>query len=114
MISWNHTATTASLNRTQPIIFLNACQTGQEAFALTGISGWAQRFITRGASAFIGSLWSIDDEAACKFAQPFYGQLLANRPIGEAAKEARAVIRSLNDPTWLSYTLFADPLATLS
>jgi hypothetical protein len=39
--------------------------------------------------------------------------LLAGLFIGQAAREARAAIKPLGDPTWLAYTVFADPLATV-
>jgi hypothetical protein len=32
-------------------------------------------------------------------------------PIGDAVREARAAVRAGGDPTWLAYTVFADPLA---
>jgi hypothetical protein len=96
---------------TRPLIFLNACQTGREALSLTGIGGWARRFVEAGAAGFIGSLWSVDDQAACQFAQTFYNHLLAGESIGQAVRTARAAIQSLKDPTWLAYTVFADPLA---
>lgn len=97
----------------QPLVFLNACQTGREALSLTGIGGWGRRFIEAGGAGFIGSLWSVYDEAACRFARAFYDHLLAGETIGQAAREARAAVRPLNDPTWLAYTVFADPLATV-
>jgi hypothetical protein len=96
-----------------PLVFLNACQTGREALSLTGIGGWAQSFIQAGAAGFIGSLWSVYDEAAFQFSQVFYSHLLAGEPIGQAVKSARAATRPLNNPTWLAYTVYADPLAKI-
>lgn len=104
----------------RPLVFLNACQTGREAFSLTGIGGWAESFIEAGAAVFIGSLWSVGDEAAYKFAKAFYGNLLSGMSIGSAVKKARDSIKPnstnnpINDPTtWLAYTVFADPFATV-
>lgn len=94
-----------------PLVFLNACQTGREALSLTGMGGWAKGFVEAGAAGFVGSLWSVYDEAACQFAKAFYNHLLAGETIGQAARAARAAIRPLNDSTWLAYTVFADPLA---
>jgi hypothetical protein len=48
-----------------------------------------------------------------QFAQAFYNHLLAGETIGQATEKARAAIRPLNDPTWLAYTVFADPLAAM-
>jgi hypothetical protein len=38
---------------------------------------------------------------------------VAGDPVGKAAHEARLGIRATGDPTWLAYTVFADPLATI-
>jgi CHAT domain-containing protein len=81
--------------------------------SLTGIGGWAKRFLEAGAGAFIGAYWSVYDEPAEKFTEAFYPLLLGGTPIGEAVKSARAAIKPLGDPTWLAYTIFADPLAAV-
>jgi hypothetical protein len=104
----------ANCGLARPLVFLNACQTGQEAMSLTGIGGWAKSFISAGASAFLGTLWSVFDDSAHRFATAFYDALLGGEPVGKAVKTARAAIRPRNDLTWLAYTAFADPLATLS
>lgn len=96
-----------------PLVFLNACQIGRQALSLTGTGGWARSFIDAGAAGFVGSLWSVYDEAASQFAQAFYNQLLTGKPIGQAVRAARLAIRPLNNPTWLAYTVFADPLAAV-
>ena len=102
-----------NLGLAQPLVFLNACQIGQSAMSLTDIGGWAAQFLRAEAAAFVGAYWSVYDQAANDFAQAFYTRLLSGMPIGKAVKEARAVIRPLGDPTWLAYTVFADPLATV-
>ena len=66
-----------------------------------------------GAGAFIGAYWSIYDQPAVEFAKAFYSRLLAGTPIGLAAKEARLAIKPLGDPTWLAYTVWASPAATV-
>ena len=55
------------------------------------------------------------DQAARAFAEAFYGALLRGETIGEAVAEARQVVRQRypDDPTWLAYRCFADPLARL-
>ena len=97
----------ANLGIPQPLVFLNACQIGRSAMSLTGIGGWAHQFLRAGA------YWSIYDDAAHNFATAFYSRLLAGMPIGKAAQEARLAIKLQGDPTWLAYTVFADPLATM-
>jgi CHAT domain-containing protein len=104
--------------RPGPFVFFNACQSAQGGLTLTGVGGWAQRFIRPSfdrfaAAAFIGSYWSVYDEAAHAFATSLYPRIFAGEPIGEAVKEARRAVRSAADPlTWLAYTVYADPLAT--
>lgn len=104
----------ANCGQTQPLVFLNACQTGRGAFSLAGVGGWAGRFVQAGAACFVGSLWLVGDEAAGRFAREFYERVLAGRPVGAAVRQARQAIRSPDDPTWLAYTVYADPLAALS
>lgn len=101
----------ANLGRAHPLVFLNACQIGQSGMGLTGMGGWASRFLKAGAGGFLGAYWSIYDQPALDFAKAFYGRLLAGDPLGKAAREARLAIRKTGDPTWLAYTVFADPMA---
>src|SRR5262249_50044969 len=100
------------------VVFLNACQTGRGAMSLTGVGGWARHFIESGASVFIGSLWAVNDEAAWKFTESFYSLLLSGAvkgmSIGQVVRLARTAIRQPNNPTWLSYVVFGDPLAVVT
>lgn len=95
----------------RPLVFLNACHTAEIAPSLTRLGGWAARFVRAGASAFVGSLWEVNDELAAKFAIRFYTDLLAGQTLGDAFHAARAHIRAEDpaNPTWLAYTLYADP-----
>lgn len=105
----------ANLGAAHPIVFLNACQIGRSGMSLTGIGGWARRFLMAEASAFIGAYWSIYDESAYDFAAAIYDRLLSGMTIGEAAQKARMVLKEKanRDSTWLAYTVYADPLARL-
>jgi CHAT domain-containing protein len=102
----------ANLGKPHPLVFLNACQIGQSGMSLTGMGGWASRFLRAGAGGFLGAYWSIYDQPALNFAKAFYTRLFAGDPIGKAARDARLDVRGSGDPTWLAYTVFADPLAT--
>lgn len=101
-----------NLGRARPLVFLNACQLGRGGLTLTGVGGWANRFLQAGAGAFIGAYWAVSDEASFAFARTFYDALLAGTPIGRAAREARESIQQSSDPaTWLAWAVFADPYA---
>ena len=102
-----------NLGRVRPIVFLNACQSGRSGMSLTGIGGWAREFLNAGAGAFIGTYWSVSDPSACKFAIAVYSRLLAGESVGKAIRGARTAIRDSGNPTWLAYTVFADPMAIL-
>lgn len=94
-----------------PIIVMNACQTGQQGFSLVGIGGWAEKFLKAQASAFIGTLWSVNDRTAFKFTRRLYDKLHAGIPLDEAVKEARLDAKTDGDTTWLAYTVFCRPNA---
>lgn len=97
----------------KPFVFLNACQIGRNALSLTGIGGFASQFVDAGAGAFVGAYWSVYDQPAHDFAVSLYRGLLNGLTIGKAVQEARLAIKPLGDPTWLAYTVFADPTAKL-
>ena len=106
------------LRRARPLVFLNACHSGRVGAGLTYLGGWAQAFYDAGVSAFIGSLWEINDVLAAQFAQSFYDRLWGldefagkAQPLGQAFHEARLVIRDADpaNPTWLAYVLYGDP-----
>jgi hypothetical protein len=101
----------AGVAQSKPLVFLNACHSGEAGFALTGLGGWAERFLNAGASAFVGTLWQVNDSLAADFAIRFYDELWQGRNLGTAFYNARMHIRKLDDtnPTWLAYTLYADP-----
>jgi hypothetical protein len=103
----------ANLGLTTPLVFLNACQTGRQAPALTGVGGWANALMKAGAGAFVGTHWEVDDDLALTFARTFYARLDEGATVAAAAHAARLAIRDGGDPTWLAYTVFAGAGARL-
>lgn len=101
------------LGQGKPLIFLNACHTGRGAPSLTGMGGLASAFLKAGAGAFVGSLWSLEDEQAYCFAENFYRNLFSGTGMGEAARMARLALRERypGSNNWLAYSIFAHPLA---
>jgi hypothetical protein len=102
----------AGLRRDRPLIFLNACHTARLAFALTGLGGWAERLVNDlGVSAFVGTLWEVNDLLAAEFAITFYDRLFAGDTLGQAFYVARLHVRDRQpgNPTWLAYVLYGDP-----
>jgi CHAT domain-containing protein len=105
----------AALRDRAPLVFLNACQTGLVGYSLTHLGGWGAKLIQLGCGAFVGTQWRVTDEVAAEVARKFYERLVNRVPIAGALRTARDHARSLFplDPTWLAYTCFADPHATI-
>jgi len=101
--------------QSSPLVFINACRTDGQAPLYTTVEGWASSFLRAGAGVFIGSLWEVVDTSARTYAEVFYKAVLTDKKnLGEAARLARAAIRNKpGDPTWLAYTMYGDPGATL-
>jgi CHAT domain-containing protein len=111
----------SGLLRSRPLVFVNACHAGERGFGLTRLGGWAERFVGAGASAFIGSLWEINDALAARFAAEFYDRFFglaghARQPLAAAFRAARLVLKELDpaNPTWLAYVLYGNPRAEIA
>jgi CHAT domain-containing protein len=105
----------ATLRRASPLIFFNACHSGRIGFSLTRLGSWGAQLVQMGCGGFVGSLWPVTDEGALAFARAFYDAISAGLPIGEAMLRARLEVRQIypNDPTWMAYCCFADPMARI-
>ncbi len=101
------------LRRTRPAFLFNACHAGRLGWSLTGLGGWANRLLSRGAGMFLGPLWAVRDDSALVMARNLYDELLAGETIAEACRRARRAARRPGDPTWLAYSLYAHPNARL-
>jgi hypothetical protein len=105
---------TRTLSARAPLVFVNACRSGGFALSYNGMDGFARKFLAAGASAFIGSLWAVVDDTAREFASTLYGGLLGGATLGKAALEARRQASSRpGDPSWLAYSVYGDPSATV-
>jgi hypothetical protein len=62
-------------------------------------------------SAFVGTLWEVNDLLAAEFAIAFYDRLFAGDTLGQAFYAARLHVRDRQpaNPTWLAYVLYGDP-----
>lgn len=112
------TATTvreeAKLRERLPLVFLNACQSGQQAPSLTDIGGWPRAFWKAGAGAFVGTSWEVHDKPAATFAESFYEALLDGGTLADAAAKARSEARKAKDASWLAFGIYGQPTARMS
>ncbi|MFD0579494.1 CHAT domain-containing protein [Dactylosporangium darangshiense] len=111
----NSAVTQKVLQRSHPLVFLNACRSAGSIPEYTRMMGWASQFMGAGAGAFIGTLWSVRSDASARFAESFYSALMSGQTLGQAALKARLdVSADAGDPTWLAYTVYGDPRATVA
>lgn len=104
------------LRRDRPFVFASACEVGRLGWTITGIGGWAERWLRCGCSGFIGPRWSVGDGRAREFAELFYRELGEGRIVGEAVRRARLTLKGKNPSCfeWLTYCLFAHPNLEIS
>jgi hypothetical protein len=104
------------LSAASPLVFFNACRTAGEIPGLAHMMGWAKQFMGAGAGAFLGTLWAVRSSSAKVFADAFYQAFVTQRlPLGPASVQARrAISADDSDPTWLAYSIYGNPSATIS
>ncbi len=99
------------IGQDRPLVFLNACWSGQQGWSFTRAGGWADRWVRIcGCGAFVAPMWPVRDSLALEFAKSFYEALADGATFGQAARQARENVRKLNpgDPSWLAYSVYAD------
>jgi len=102
------------LARSTPTVFINSCRSAGAIPSYQQLDGWASKFIEAGAGAFVGTLWAVRDSTAREFAGQLYTRLRAGTPLGRAVMQARlGAATEPGDPTWLAYTVYGDPRATV-
>lgn len=99
----------AHITRNRPGFFFNVCHGNRQSWSVTRIGGWANRLISAGASFFLSPLWAVSDEAASEFATHFYQSLFNGLTVSEAVLASRLKIKSLGNPSWLAYSVYAHP-----
>lgn len=98
----------------RPMVVLNACQVGRLQRRLAGTGGFAKAFLSKGAGLFVSSLWAVGDEPAREFVEGLYESLLSGSMVADAVVQARTRARDSGDVTWLAYTVYGNPHATVS
>jgi hypothetical protein len=99
----------------KPLVFLNACEVGRQEPALVGSGGFAEAFMSLGASGVIAPLWSVKDSIAHQLAVELYDRIEnePRTPFAEILRDLRK--RSYADQggedTWAAYCFYGDPLA---
>lgn len=99
------------------IVSLSACRTALGKVAGDGVFGLQRGFKKAGVNSILMSLWSVDDDATCRFMTEFYSRLLGDGPEkgnkAEALKGARKAIMSIpkwNDPKYWAPFILLDAI----
>ncbi len=102
------------------LVFINCCLLGKVGQAeLQGsrsalAANLATQLIEMGVRAVVAAGWEVDDNAALRFADVFYEQMLSGETFGEALLAARKETFKFPDSnTWGAYQAYGDPDYTL-
>ncbi|HWB76605.1 MAG TPA: CHAT domain-containing protein [Nannocystaceae bacterium] len=74
---------------------------------------FAEGVLRRGVRSFIGTFFVVADAAAQQFSTCLYEGLLAGRQLGDAVRDARALLHRDNQPDWANFLLYGDGTLTL-
>jgi hypothetical protein len=100
----------------RPLIFLNACEVGGAASALSLVAGFPNAFLYAGAAAVVSPLWVVADDTALEIAREFYQAVLVAPPqttLGSVMRTIRKRWAEKGNLTYLAYVLYGDPLARI-
>jgi hypothetical protein len=99
-----------------PLVFINACSTGQRVPGLVGGAGFPLAFGDIGARAIIAPLWPVDSVIASKIAVELYDRALrpGSPPVAEILRTMRSRAYAGQDAdSYAAYAFFGDPTARL-
>ncbi|HZX54244.1 MAG TPA: CHAT domain-containing protein, partial [Ilumatobacteraceae bacterium] len=103
------TDTIRQLTTVPDVVFLNCCSLGRIGLNRMA-AGLAREFMAIGVRALIAAAWPIDDKAAQVFAETFYRELIAGRPLGDTVTRARNTCAEIGGrETWAAYQCYGDP-----
>ena len=95
--------------RSPSIAFLNGCNSGAV------VQGLTEAFLATGAQMVIGTLFRTPSRGAAAFAEKFYTDFLNGASAGEAMRQARLHVKSLDNcgASWACFVLYGDPRFSL-
>jgi hypothetical protein len=106
--------------KSSPFLFMNACQVGTQVVMLGENFGFAGCSLHAGFSAFIGPLWSVNDELARMVSHEFYQRAFnKGETLAEILRDIRTRFDGKSGPagptaTPLAYVLYGNPALRLA
>jgi hypothetical protein len=115
----------AALGQLPMLVFFNACQVGR----IRGVTnaalrlqhrngkravnadnmGVAEALLRGGVANYLGTYWSVGDDAAETFSRTFYPAVLKGGTLGDAVQQARQAVQKLGSIDWADYLFYGDP-----
>ena len=90
-----------------PVVFINGCESASR------ISDLCSSFAALGTKLAVGTLYAVEEQAARKFSQRFYADLMSGASAGAAVRAARDAVRSYG-VSWTAFLLYGDPSTQVS
>jgi hypothetical protein len=106
----------AGVGELPALMFFNACEAGRirrgvaseehatdEDTRIERAVGLAEAFLRGGVANYVGTYWPVGDAPAKRFAEVFYGKLLAGESIGSALQHGRKALQEMQSVDWADY-----------
>jgi len=97
------------------LAILSACRTaGTSSSRTSGLTGLTRPFLEAGASAVLGTLWQVDDQAARRFLPEFHRRLMGGETAAAALRDVQLMMLHAKEPSqrspasWAAFQLVGD------
>ena len=113
----------ANIGGLPSLVFFNACESGRlRRGAKTaqiddgkhpidrvqrGVS-FAEAFLRGGIANYLGTYWPVNDNAALKFSETFYAEVLGGKSLGAAIMAGRKAVEAIGSADWADYILYGN------
>jgi hypothetical protein len=93
---------------TPPVVFINGCESASR------VSDLCLSFMAMGSKVAVGTRYLVPEDAARRFSERFYADLMSDVSAGCAIRAARAELRPHGGLAWTAFVLYGDPSARVS
>jgi hypothetical protein len=113
----------ANIGGLPSFVFFNACESGRLRRGATrtqiddkmhpidrvqrGVS-FAEAFLRGGVANYLGTYWPVNDNAALKFSETFYTEVLGGKSLGVAIMAGRKAVENIGSADWADYILYGN------
>jgi CHAT domain-containing protein/pimeloyl-ACP methyl ester carboxylesterase len=113
----------ANIGGLPSFVFFNACESGRLRRGATRTQiddkmhpidrvqrgvGFAEAFLRGGVANYLGTYWPVNDNAALKFSETFYTEVLGGKSLGAAIMAGRKAVENIGSADWADYILYGN------